>query len=118
MFDLPRLQYVERFIDVLFAQRDFNTARMDLIDTKREQLSAVVNAYQALGGGWRNVGGQILMPPIGPAPPGAQLPASRRYSPGIGPNSVNFVPLEGEQAGLLAVPLKAVVCCRGRPSKV
>jgi hypothetical protein len=36
---------------VLFAQRDFNEAKMVLIETKREQLAAVVNAYQALGGG-------------------------------------------------------------------
>jgi NodT family efflux transporter outer membrane factor (OMF) lipoprotein len=39
------------FMDVLYAQRDLIEARMVLIDTKREQLSAVVNAYQALGGG-------------------------------------------------------------------
>jgi hypothetical protein len=37
---------------------------------------------------------------------------TQRYSPGIGPNSVNFGTLDGAQAGLLAVPLKAVVCCR------
>ncbi len=34
-----------------------------------------------------------------------------RYSPGTGPNSVNFRALDGAQAGLLAVPLKAVVSC-------
>jgi hypothetical protein len=39
------------YIDVLFAQRDLWEARRVLIDTKREQLSAVVNTYQALGGG-------------------------------------------------------------------
>jgi outer membrane protein, multidrug efflux system len=39
------------YMDVLFAQRDLIEARMVLIDTKREQLSAVVNAFQALGGG-------------------------------------------------------------------
>ncbi len=39
------------YMDVLFAQRDLIEARMVLIDTKRDQLSAVVNAYQALGGG-------------------------------------------------------------------
>jgi len=47
LFQNARAEY----IDVLFAQRDLMDARMDLIDTKREQLSAVVNAYQALGGG-------------------------------------------------------------------
>lgn len=50
LFQNARVEY----IDVLFAQRDRNDARMVLIDTKREQLSAIVNAYQALGGGWQN----------------------------------------------------------------
>jgi multidrug efflux system outer membrane protein len=39
------------YMDVLFAQRDLVDARMVFIDTKREQLTAIVNAYQALGGG-------------------------------------------------------------------
>ncbi len=38
------------YIDVLFAQRDLMDARMELIETKKEQLSAIVNTYQALGG--------------------------------------------------------------------
>lgn len=40
------------YMDVLFAQRDFLDARRVLIQTKREQLTAVVKAYQALGGGY------------------------------------------------------------------
>ena len=47
LFQNARIEY----IDVLFAQRDLRDARMTLIDTKTEQLSAIVNAYQALGGG-------------------------------------------------------------------
>ena len=47
LFQNARVEYVE----VLFAQRDLMDARMVLIDTKKEQLSAIVNAYQALGGG-------------------------------------------------------------------
>ena len=39
------------YIDVLLAQRDLRDARMSLIDIKVEQLSAIVNTYQALGGG-------------------------------------------------------------------
>ncbi len=39
------------YIDVLFAQRDLLDARRVLIDTKREQLSAIIRTYQALGGG-------------------------------------------------------------------
>jgi len=47
LFQAARIQYM----DVLFAQRDLADARMVLIDTKRQQLSAIVNTYQALGGG-------------------------------------------------------------------
>lgn len=39
------------YMDVLFAQRDLMDARMVLIETKQQQLSAIVNVYQALGGG-------------------------------------------------------------------
>ncbi len=37
---------------MLLATRDLLDARTDLIETKQEQLSAIVNAYQALGGGF------------------------------------------------------------------
>jgi outer membrane protein, multidrug efflux system len=47
LFQNARIEY----IDVLFAQRDLRDARVVLIDTKTEQLSAIVKAYQALGGG-------------------------------------------------------------------
>ncbi|WP_437205975.1 TolC family protein [Planctomicrobium sp. SH664] len=47
LFNAARIDY----LDVLFAQRDLMDARMALIETKRQQLSAIVNAYQALGGG-------------------------------------------------------------------
>lgn len=47
LFNATRIEY----LDVLFAQRDLMEARMVFIDTKREQLAAVVNTYQALGGG-------------------------------------------------------------------
>ncbi len=47
LFQNARAEYVE----VLLAQRDMMEARMVLIETKKEQLSAIVNAYQALGGG-------------------------------------------------------------------
>ncbi len=39
------------YMDVLFAQRDLWEARAVLIETKQQQLSAIVNVYQALGGG-------------------------------------------------------------------
>ena len=47
LFQNARIEY----IDVLFAQRDLRDARMILIDTKAEQLAAIVNTYQAIGGG-------------------------------------------------------------------
>jgi hypothetical protein len=39
------------YLDVLFSQRDLMDARTVLIETKRDQLSAIINTYQALGGG-------------------------------------------------------------------
>ncbi|MFO0011568.1 MAG: TolC family protein [Planctomycetota bacterium] len=48
LFQNARAEYVE----VLLAQRELMEARMLLIDIKQEQLAAVINAYQALGGGW------------------------------------------------------------------
>lgn len=47
LFQNARAEYVE----VLLAQREMMETRMVLIETKRQQLGAVVNAYQALGGG-------------------------------------------------------------------
>ncbi len=47
LFQNARVEY----LDVLIAQRDLRDARVVLIDTKTEQLSAIVNTYQALGGG-------------------------------------------------------------------
>ncbi len=47
LFQLARIEY----IDVLFSQRDLRDARVVLIDTKTEQLAAIANTYQALGGG-------------------------------------------------------------------
>lgn len=47
LFQNARIEY----IDVLFAQRDLRDARVVLIETKTQQLAAIVNTYQALGGG-------------------------------------------------------------------
>jgi NodT family efflux transporter outer membrane factor (OMF) lipoprotein len=58
LFQNARVEYVE----VLLAQRDLLDARMVLIETKKEQLSAAVNAYQALGGG-NLLSNSILGPP-------------------------------------------------------
>ena len=47
LFQNARAEYM----DVLFAQRDLRDARTVLVETKQQQLAAVVNTYQALGGG-------------------------------------------------------------------
>ncbi|HEX3655124.1 MAG TPA: efflux transporter outer membrane subunit [Pirellulales bacterium] len=74
------------YMDVLFAQRDLLDARLVTIDTKQEQLAAIVDTYQALGGGQLNLPDQPLqtigkrpptqpLPPFGPRPPVKALPA-------------------------------------------
>ncbi|WP_116107369.1 TolC family protein [Lewinella sp. IMCC34191] len=49
LFQSTRAEYLE----VLLTQRDALEARTDLIETRKEQLAATVNLYQALGGGWK-----------------------------------------------------------------
>lgn len=41
------------YLEVLMTQRDALEAKLELIETKQQQLSAVVNVYRDLGGGWR-----------------------------------------------------------------
>jgi multidrug efflux system outer membrane protein len=40
-------------MEVLLTQRDALESRFELIETKKQQLNAMVNIYRALGGGWR-----------------------------------------------------------------
>lgn len=40
------------YVDVLLATRDLLEARTAMLETKQQQLSAIVRAYQALGGGY------------------------------------------------------------------
>jgi len=40
------------YMEVLLTQRDALEAKMELIETKMQQMNAMVNIYQALGGGW------------------------------------------------------------------
>ncbi len=47
LFQQARAEYIE----VLTAQRDLMEARTLIVQTKREQLGAIVKTYQALGGG-------------------------------------------------------------------
>ncbi|SHJ03422.1 efflux transporter, outer membrane factor (OMF) lipoprotein, NodT family [Mesonia phycicola] len=40
------------YMEVLLTQRDALESKFELVETKKEQMSALVNMYQALGGGW------------------------------------------------------------------
>ena len=48
MFKSARAEYTE----VLLTQREALDAKIEIIETKRDQLIAQVKLYQALGGGW------------------------------------------------------------------
>ena len=74
------------YIDVLFAQRDLLDARRDLIDIKQEQLSAIVNAYQALGGGWR------VGPPEEETPAAEEVPPPKVEEPQAPPKQDEPLP--------------------------
>jgi NodT family efflux transporter outer membrane factor (OMF) lipoprotein len=63
LYQLPRGEFPVDYLDVLTAQNELFVAIRDLIDTKGEQLSAVVNTYQALGGG------AYLFAMLNPEPP-------------------------------------------------
>ena len=49
LFRSARADYME----VLLTQRDALESKFDLVETRKQQLNAMVNVYQALGGGWR-----------------------------------------------------------------
>lgn len=49
LFKSARADYME----VLLTQRDALESKFELIETKKQQMNAVVNTYQALGGGWK-----------------------------------------------------------------
>jgi len=50
--DLFRSARVDYF-EVLMTQRDALESTLELIETKKEQLNAVVHVYRDLGGGWK-----------------------------------------------------------------
>lgn len=49
LFKSARADYME----VLMTQRDALESKYELIETKKQQLNAMVSIYQALGGGWK-----------------------------------------------------------------
>lgn len=50
LFQSARADYME----VLLTRRDSLEAEMELVETKKQRFQAMVNVYQALGGGWRS----------------------------------------------------------------
>jgi NodT family efflux transporter outer membrane factor (OMF) lipoprotein len=49
LFKSARVDYFE----VLMTQRDALESKLELIETKKDQLNAAVNVYKELGGGWK-----------------------------------------------------------------
>ncbi|KIC93018.1 TolC family protein [Flavihumibacter solisilvae] len=49
LFKSARADYME----VLLTQRDALDSKFELVETRKQQMSAMVNIYQALGGGWK-----------------------------------------------------------------
>lgn len=49
LFKSARAEYLE----ILLTQREALEAKSELIETKQKQMSAMVNLYRALGGGWK-----------------------------------------------------------------
>jgi NodT family efflux transporter outer membrane factor (OMF) lipoprotein len=46
------------YLEVLTTRREALESKLELIETRRDQMRAVVDTYQALGGGWRATGGE------------------------------------------------------------
>lgn len=80
LFENARAEYVE----VLLAQRDLVDARMIYIDTKKQQLSAMIKVYQALGGGVQQTAPTPSVVPGPPAVP-AQPPSGVQPPPAVRP---------------------------------
>lgn len=40
-------------MEVLLTQRDALESRFELVETRMQQMNAIVNVYQSLGGGWK-----------------------------------------------------------------
>lgn len=109
LFQNARSEYV----DVLFSQRDLLEARVDMIETKQEQLSAIVKAYQALGGGYLLTSSGLTYKDIRcletPYLPGEfiDVPVMGESEDNAGAQEENLPPLPSE-ASLSPTPLGAI----------
>lgn len=88
LFQNARTEYVE----VLLAQRDLMEARMDLIEMKKQQLTAVVTAYQALGGGGSGYSRMAVVRNVDVAP----IEAPVDQAPLLAPPKDEELPLQSE----------------------
>lgn len=94
------------YLDVLLVQRDLWEARLLLIETKQQQLSAIVGVYQALGGGLLGCG----CGPKGPRPPrpGISVDPSQQGGSDLSGSDLILTPdKQSEQPGMeLPAPRK------------
>ena len=88
LYQLPRGQFPIDYLDVLTAQNELFEGIKDLIETKGEQLAAVANTYQALGGGVPPIlmsETAVIIPPLphhsGPPSPAGPPPPCPRPLP-------------------------------------
>jgi hypothetical protein len=131
----PRVGVPIDYLDVLTAQNELFAAIRDLIDAKGQQLSAVVNTYQALGGGWLSKLGPHTAgfpghdPSSGAAAPGPgdTKPGSAETKPGSAetkPGSAETKPGSGDTLpdpgvpGLDPLPNLGVPGVPGRPNSI
>lgn len=54
------------YLEVLTARRDSLAAQLELIETRKRQMIAMVQLYQALGGGWRGASRGMADDVVGP----------------------------------------------------
>lgn len=85
------------YIDVLFSQRDLLEAQTVLIETKQQQLAAIVNAYQALGGGYLLTSSGPELADLYCGIPGEISPAEVVLPPPIGDRLEELPPAEGTE---------------------
>jgi NodT family efflux transporter outer membrane factor (OMF) lipoprotein len=86
LYQLPRGEFPIDYLDVLTAQNELFAAIRDLIDLKGEQLAAVANTYQALGGGLAPIFAAetgVILPPLPhhSGPPSPAIPPPQPWQP-------------------------------------
>lgn len=112
------------YIEVLLAQRDLLEATFAAIETKSQQLSAIVNTYQALGGGDPSLATgdpTCLNNPVGPQAPvpaatAVMPPATPEKSPPKGDEKDDKPPLEPPPMKVTSAPAPSALQLPEPPS--